>query len=383
MTPPECPLTVLHVITDLEVGGAESMLTKLALAPGQDDIRHAVVSLIGKGVHGPALEDGGVPVTALGMTRGRPSLGALARLSGILRTMRPDVIMTWLYHADLLGSLCARLIPGTPLLWNIRCADMDLSRYGRVTRMLPRVLARLSRQPVAVMANSLAGQRLHESLGYRPRRWLFMPNGFDAGLFRPDAGARARLRGELGVPEAAPLIGLIARVDPMKDHGTFLRAAAGVTARWPEARILMAGQGTDDPALLDGLDLPRDRVFGLGRRSDVAALSAALDVAVSSSLTEGFSNTLGEAMSCGVPCVVTDVGDSALIVGESGVVVPKADPAALAHGIEKLLALPAADRQALGMAARRRVEETFSLDAVVARYRQAVLAAAGRAAWPE
>jgi glycosyltransferase involved in cell wall biosynthesis len=363
-------IRVTHLVTDLARGGAEVFLQRLVSAP-QSDIEHRVLSLTSEGVLGPKIRAAGVAVGALGLTGVAGAPLALTRLLRVLREDRPDVLMTWLYHADFLGTVAAALGPRTQLVWNIRCADMDLSKYGYASRALPHVLARLSRRPAVVVANSEAGRRIHERYGYEPRRWEILPNGFDMQTFRPDAARRAQVRAALGIDQKAPVVGLFARFDPMKDHATFLSAAAMVARARPDVLFLLAGRGTDGAAfdrLIGDRGELRGRLILLGERRDVPDLMTATDIVVCSSLTEGFPNTIGEAMASGIPCVSTDVGDAAALIADTGGLVPKADPAALALRLEEFLDIAPEARATLGAAARRRIEEKFSLQAIVARY---------------
>ena len=240
-------IQVTHLVTDLARGGAEVFLQRLVTAQ-QDDVRHRVISLTGEGELGPEIRAAGVEVAALSVTGPAGAPIALTRLIHMLRKDTPDVLMTWLYHADFLGTIAALFGPSTKLVWNIRCADMDLSKYGYVSRGLPHVLARLSRLPAVVIANSEAGRRIHENYGYGPRRWEILPNGFDMQAFRPDPAQRSKTRAALGVDHGAPVVGLFARFDPMKDHATFLSAADLVSKARPDVLFLLAGRGTDSVA---------------------------------------------------------------------------------------------------------------------------------------
>lgn len=379
------PLTVVHLITGLATGGAEAMLAKVVTGMDRAAFRNVVVSMTGLGSFGPVLKEAGLPVVALDMKRGLPDPRGLLRLLRLLRAERPAVLQTWLYHADLLGLAAARLAGVPRLAWNLRCSNMDMRHYPWLSQVLPRALARLSRRPDAVVVNSLAGKAVHEALGYRPRRWEFIANGFDLDAFRPDAEAGARLRAALGLPEDAVVFGHVARFDPMKDHAGLLRAAAILVATRPQARLVLIGQGVDNgnPALAQAVAAHglAGRVHLLGPRSDVAAWTSGFDVAVSSSISEGFPNVIGEAMACGVPCLVTDVGDSAMVVGDAGRVVPPADPAALAAAAVALVDLGDDGRRSLGAAARARIAAEFGLPVIVGRYESFYrdLAAAGGA----
>jgi glycosyltransferase involved in cell wall biosynthesis len=363
-------IRVTHLVTDLARGGAEVFLQRLVTAP-PEDIQHRVISLTSEGVIGPAIRAAGVDVAALSLKGSIGAPLALARLVRMLREDQPDVLMTWLYHADFFGTLAAALSPAMPLVWNIRCADMDMSKYAYASRALPHLLARMSRRPAVVVANSEAGREIHERYGYGPRRWEILPNGFDMQTFRPNATERAKTRAALGIDRAAPVVGLFARFDPMKDHAMFLDAADAVAKARPAVIFLLAGRGTDGEAfdrLIGDRDQLRRHLILLGERPDMPELMAATDIAVCSSLTEGFPNTIGEAMASGVPCVSTDVGDAALLIGDTGALVPRSDWRALAHKLEEFLDIAPEARAVLGAAARRRIEERFSLQAIVARY---------------
>jgi glycosyltransferase involved in cell wall biosynthesis len=364
------PIRVAHIITDLEPAGAEHMLLRLVEGAPRTHIEHAVISLTTRGPFGDRIAQAGIPVFALGMRPGRPDPRALWRLVRLLRRLRPAIVQTWLYHADFAGLLAGKLA-GVPVVWNIRCAELDPRDHPASLMTLLRALTLASRYPAAVICNSHAGQRAHERLGYAPRRWAVIPNGFDVDTFRPFPEAPIALRRELDLPADAKLIGLLARFHPMKDHATFLRAAKIVIDAKPDVHFVAAGRGVDAAlslnALLDELVL-RSRVSLLPERRDTFEFLAGLDTAISSSYSEGFPNVIGEAMACGTPCVVTDVGDSAEIVRDTGVIVPPRNPAALAAGIVRVLELDDAAREALGRAARARIIAEFSIERIAAQY---------------
>ncbi len=376
------PVRVTHLITDLDVGGAERMLAKLVAGTDPARVRHAVISLLPPGSTAAEIAAAGCPVASLDMRRGRLAPGALIRLVGLLRADRPDVLQSWLYHADLMGTIAGRIARVPTIAWNLRCSDMDLSLYPRSTTLVVRALALLSRLPDVVIANSEAGRAAHKALGYRPRRWEIIPNGFDIGLFRPDLGARGSLRAELGLAPDTKLIGMLARFDPMKDHATFLAAAARLAHANAGVHFVLAGRGIEPANVaLAGEPALAGRLHLLGERADSARILAALDLAtLSSAFGEGCPNVVGEAMACEVPCVATDVGDAARMIGETGRVVPPRDPAALAAAWAETLALSATDRAALGAAARSRIAEGYSLAAVRERYTALYEGLAGRTA---
>jgi glycosyltransferase involved in cell wall biosynthesis len=354
-------LRVLHVITGLGIGGAETMLARLIEATPA--IRHVVAPLTDALDLAPRLADAGARVAPVGIRSTATLPSGLSRLVRLIREIRPDLIQSWLYHADLAATVARMLARHpAPLLWSIRCADLDLRRYAPTTRWVVRALARLSHLPAAVVSNSEAGLAWHRRLGYRPRRALVIPNGYDTSRFRPDPEAGAALRRRLGWPADAVIVGMVARVDPAKDHAGFLEA---IGRGPPVLHAVLIGQGTESLAIPPPL---AGRVAALGVRADVAALTAGLDIACLASFTEGFPNVVAEAMACGVPCVATAVGDAAAILGGTGVLVPPGDPAALAAAFARLAAMPAAERRALGEAARARVIEAYSIAAVAERY---------------
>jgi glycosyltransferase involved in cell wall biosynthesis len=358
---------VMHVITEIERGGAEAMLAKLVAGMDKDRFHNTVVSLTRPGDIAASLRYKGVPVRTLGMRRSIPDPAGLWRLVRLFRSERPDIVQTWLYHADLLGSIAAALAGRTPVVWNIRCSNVVFHRYGRLTRWVVRASAYASAWPQAVIVNSQSGLLWHQALGYRPRRWEVVPNGFDLDRFRPDREAPARLRRDLDIPEQSLVVGHVARVDPMKDHATFLAAARLLAARREDVHFLLVGAGTEALAA-DGLT---GRVHRLGERSDVERLLPGLDVlCLSSAFGEGFPNVLGEAMACALPCIATDVGDAAAIVGDTGRIVPPRDPAALAEAIEALLKEGSEARARLGLAARARIAEHYALPKVIERYQK-------------
>jgi glycosyltransferase involved in cell wall biosynthesis len=230
------------------------------------------------------------------------------------------------------------------------------------------VLARASRRPQAVIANSEAGRRDHAALGYRPKRWIVLPNGFDLNRFRPDPDRRAEQRGRLAATERHLLVGMVARVDPMKNHVGFLRAAGDVAAALPEARFVLIGRDTE---MLQVPEALAGKVQALGERDDVADILPALDLVVlPSRYAEGFPNVLGEAMASGVPCVATDVGDAASIVADTGALVPAGDDRALARAITRFLDQSDEARARAGEAARRRIAAEFSIETIARRYEE-------------
>jgi glycosyltransferase involved in cell wall biosynthesis len=360
-------LTIVHLITGLETGGAERMLAHLAIRTDRDRFRAVVVSMTGVGTIGPAIAAAGVTLRTLGMRRGLPDARAIPRLIRILQEFRPAVLQTWLYHADLLGLIMRRLGQAPHLVW---CLQGTETIETAVVRPL---LAWRSRDPDVIVTAARVGQRFHEGIGYHPRRWAYIPNAVDTIALRPDAEVRRRGRSELGFAEDDVAILLPARYHPMKDHANFLAAAARLAPAHPEARFVLAGADTqpDNPALaaaIAGHGLA-GRVMALGERSDLETLYPAFDiVSLASAFGEALPMVLGEAMACGVPCVATDTGDCAAVIGDAGIIVPPRDPQALAAGWQRMIALGRDGRLALGLRARAQIVENYNLERIVPQF---------------
>lgn len=368
--------SILHVITGLNDGGAEAVLYRLCTHDKAN--RHHVVSLMDQGKYGPLLAKWGVPVTCLGMPRGQVTTRGLWRLWRTIRQVRPDTVQTWMYHADLLGGAVARFAGRGNIIWGIRHSTFDAETSSRSTMMVARMCARLSRViPRRVVCCAEAARQVHAGLGYDVTRMQVIPNGYDLSVFHPDPAAGAALRAELGIDPAQALIGFVARFDPQKDHENLLQALVRLTERGLAPACLLIGAGMEPGnAALSAMIAQRglgNQVHLLGPRRDIPAVMSALDLHVMTSAHgEAFPNVLAEAMACGTPCVSTDVGDAAEIVGQTGWIVPPRNPAALADAIAAALALHAApgwtDRQA---AARARIQSNYTIDRMVERYRAA------------
>ena len=363
------PIRICHLITSLDTGGAERSLVNLVTAMNRDEFDNEVVTLLKPGPMAQTLAQAGIPVTSMGMGR-RPNPAALLSLIRYLRARKPAILQTWLYHADFFGTVAVFFAKLEHLIWNVRSSEIDYSGIRRSTRYLARFLAMLSRRPDAIVVNSQNGQRYHDRIGYRPKQWVNIPNGVDLERFRPRRGDQATLRTRLEIPADAAVIGLIARYHPMKDIETFLCAASRFQQDHENVKFVLCGDGlssdnTPLARLVRTLDLERSIVL-LGPRSDVELIYPALDVLTLCSIYgEGFPNVLCEAMACDVPCVATDVGDSAEIIGDCGLIVPRRDPEALAQAWQRLLENgPNLTRES----GRSRIAARYSLNRMRAHY---------------
>jgi glycosyltransferase involved in cell wall biosynthesis len=357
---------VLHIITGLGTGGAEASLLRLLRAT-HEMMDHAVVSLTTTGSHGEAITALNIPVYAIGLARGTVSVGALGTLRRITRDFQPTCVQGWMYHGNFAASILSLSGVATgPVLWNVRHALDAWPQESRTLRTLIRVSALFARQPHTIVYNSVRAARQHEALGFRASVTRVFPNGVDTNRFTPDREAGARVRMELGIPAHGFVVGMIARVDALKDHDTLLAAIGHDTSRAKDrprghdSWFLLVGTGTavgttTSPSPLDARIAAvvaahpelSDRIVRLGERRDIPDILNACDVVTMSSRSEGSPNAVAEAMACGVPCVVTDVGDAAQLVGASGIVVAVGDAIGMSMAWEMLRA-DAPARYALG-----------------------------------
>lgn len=369
------PLRVLHCITSLLADGAQQMLLKLCSHGDRSNFRYYIVSLAEEGGLEECFERLDIPVISLGLKKSAPTFSALSQLSSIIKVIRPDIVQSWMYHANLAASLAKALARSdASIIWNIRRALYSTKQDRLLTRAVIRLNALLSFSPqLIIYCGSLIAQQ-HERNGFDKRKSLVIPNGFDTDKYRPSSAAKGDLHRLLQLPQNTPIIGAVGRFHPHKDHHTLFRAAATVTQAFPKVKFVLIGRGLEptNAAVADWLERYQltEHVSLLGERSDVASLIAGLDLFCSSSLSEGFPNAIGEAMACGIPCVTTDAGASPDIVGDTGIIVPRQAPEVLAAALLRLLTMPKDSLQTLGSQARERIERLFPIKNVVETYQK-------------
>jgi glycosyltransferase involved in cell wall biosynthesis len=354
---------VIHVITGLGTGGAELALLRLVRHPHPAIEHMLVIALSPGGAQADRFRACGIPVLELDF-RGRP-FRSFFRLVQTLRRLRPGVVQTWLYHADLIGGLAARWAGCKTVIWGIRTTHLVPSA-ARATRVVRWICARLSSTvPRAILCAAEASRQVHVALGYDPSRMVVIPNGYDFSLLRADPGARDRLRTAWGLTPDEVAVGIVGRFNTAKDHETFVKAAGKVAEIDTSARFILIGRDLDaaNRVLISWIQSTGhvNRFTLLGERTDVPDCLSAMDGFCLSSRTEGFPNVVAEAMALGLPCVVTDVGDAAFLLGGHGWVVPKENPGAMAAALTALVRTDAEDRRRLGAAARARVEGEFTV----------------------
>ena len=366
-------MKILFLTGSLQYGGAERQLVLLAVQMHQKGHGVGVAVFYPGGPLEADLVRAGVTVHHLNK-RGRwDAAGFLWRLTALIRRERPDILHGYLVVPNLITVGMRLCFPRMKAVWGVRASHVDLTRYdwlSRVTFWTSRVFSRFAH---LIVVNSQAGKIHHARLGYPDRRMVVIPNGIDTDRFLPDKSSGEALRNTWGVKPGEKLVGLVGRLDPMKDHPVFMEAAAEVVKTHPTTRFVCVGEGPEPYAgqlkqQAEALGLA-SRWIWAGAAKEMAVVYNSLDCLASSSYGEGFPNVVAEAMACGVPCVVTDVGDSAWIVGRLGVVVPPKSPQALASGISRVLDQPQHfPREKL----RESVVSRFSVEALVLATEQAL-----------
>lgn len=368
-------IRVAHLITGLETGGAQTSLLRLLRGLERKEFDSMVISLKPEESLSRRFIQAGVTVHHLGFRKDPISVcRGLILLYQILRDYDPHVIHGWMYHADLLSTVAGKFpVQKAAVIWGIRHSLENIRCEKISTSSIIRIGAILSRKVDRIVYNAYSSAAQHRRVGYSDSRCVVIPNGFDCERFRPSQEARQWLRREvLGLSDNQPLIGMAARFHPMKAHNVFLKAAGQVAKRRDDVRFLLVGPGLETTNVRvrsltreNGLE---GKVYLLGERSDIEKIYPGLDLLCSSSsFGESFPNVVGEAMACGVPCVVTDVGDSAQLVGNCGIVVPPGDPGALAEALLKMIHYSPDTRMEIGLRARKRAE-LFSVEKMVRRF---------------
>jgi glycosyltransferase involved in cell wall biosynthesis len=368
---------IMFLTTGLNTGGAEKMLYSLLSQIDRTRFTPVVVSLIPGGMVSDRLPELDIPVTNIGLQAGGiPHPIHLLKLYNCISKIQPDLIQGWMYHGNLAASLVTKFTkPKIPVFWSIHHSIKSLAAERFVLRNLIKLGIKFAPSCQKVIFVSQASKSQHEALGYSQQNSCVIPNGFNLETFIPSATAKQQLRQELNLPNDTLLIGKFARFHPMKDHSNFLKAAALLKLKYPNIHFVLAGTdistaNTDLTQIIQELGID-SRVHLLGERQDMANLTAALDIStVASAYGEAFPLVVGEAMSCQVPCAVTDVGDGGEIVGDTGKVVSPQNPQSLATAWQELIELGTEGRQKLGLAARNRIMTNFSLDRVVGQYEQ-------------
>lgn len=367
-------MKIVYLTTGLSMGGAEVMLYNLLSNINRDRFEPTVISLMDKGVFGEQIEQLGIPVHSAGMLVGKPSFSTVKKVINLIKQAKPDLIQGWMYHGNLAAQFF-NFISGKkiPVLWSIHHSLHDLPSEKPLTQAIIRFGSLSSKYISKVAYVSEKSQEQHQKLGYFANNSCIVPNGFDISRFQPSNEIRQKFRQELGISDDTFLIGSLARYHPMKDHPNLLRAAKLLLEKSPDTKFVLIGTDVDNENpeltnLIEELGIG-DSVYLLGQRRDVPEITPALDLLTSSSaFGEAFPLVIGEAMACEVPCVVTDIGDSGWIIGDTGKAVAPKNPQALAEAWQKMIELEPVAKAEKGRAARKRIVEKFALDSIVNRY---------------
>lgn len=365
-------MKILIFARALTVGGSERQLALVARGLAQHGYDIEVVVLYGGGTFEAVLRDTGVRLVSLEKKGRWHFFGPSIDLVRILLRERPDVLYAFLPTQTTLAAILLPPWLPTKLVFGLRSAGMEMEKYDRLSAFFAWLEARLSRRADLIIANAEAVRVDGIRRGMPQEKITVIPNGIDTTLMRREDGARERCRKEWSFQNDHFVIGIVARLDPMKDHDTFLTAAAGLAREQDDVRFVCVGDGA--PEYRESLktracDLGlSNRLVWAGERSDLATVYSALDVAtLSSAFGEGFPNVIGEAMACGVPVVSTDVGDSKTVIGDCGIIVPPRRPDCLKTAWAEMRRRLSTEEKELRTASRARIVEHFSLDKMIAK----------------
>ena len=348
------------------------MLFKLVRSMDRDSFIPIIISLKNGGSLRKKFDTLDIQIYSLGFTKGVSSLLALIRLFKVIKDLKPQIIQGWMYHGNIVATIAWYINKkSSVLVWNIRQSLYEYRNENRLTRLVIKVNRFFSSFPDTIIYNSTLSCKHHSVFGFKSSNSMIIPNGFDLQEFCYSDKEHKDIRSKLNIPQKAIVVGHVARLHPMKDHPLFLRAAAEIAKSFLNIHILLIGQGISlkNKGLSSLIPMEiYNRFHLLNEQDNVSELMCAMDIFCQSSWAEAFPNVLGEAMSSGVPCVATDVGDSKIIVGDTGVMVPSRNEKALFNGIEKLLMMPNSQRKALGEKARDRIKLNYELNVIIDKY---------------
>lgn len=367
---------VCHIITGLTVGGAESMLYKLLKYSDKGRFESIVISLSDIGPIGEKIiKDCAIEVYSLGMRPNSPSIKKMMKLVRLLKEIKPDLIQSWMYHSDLIALIASKLAGIKPVIWGIHHSDLSIENNKRLTIAIAKICSKLSGLTSKIVCCSNASYDAHEKIGYSKEKMIVIPNGFELSKYKPNSTMKEEFLGRVHIePNNDIIFGTVGRWDVLKDYPNLINAADILVNKKGKTnfKILMCGNKLDknngtlkklinDKGLGDYFEL-------LGRRDDIHDFMAAIDYFILSSKGEGFPNVLGEAMACETPCITTDVGDSAYIVENTGLIVRPSYSEDMAVAMVTFMSLSNENRVKLGVAARKRIQESFEIGLIVKKY---------------
>lgn len=366
----------MHIITGLNNGGAEGVLFRLCKHDKKNE--HIVISMMDMGKYGSMLLESGIEVVCLNLSPGSVTLAGIRKLYKIIKQNKPDVVQTWMYHADLIGGVIAKFAGVKNIFWNIRHTTLEAGHSKKSTIYIAKLCALLSYFiPKKIVCCANKAVEIHSALGYSKKKMQVIANGFELDRLVIDQQLGESVRSELSLSSDCFVFGMVGRYDPQKDHVTLLESLSILREKKIEFKCLLIGRDLDESNLVLSNEIKRlhlkENILLLEQRSDIPAIMNALDIHIlSSSFGEAFPNVLAEAMACGTPCVTTDVGDAAVIVGSTGWVVPPSSPQSLAEAVVKACN-EKSNRKEWGFRqklARKRVIENFSIENMINLYHQ-------------
>lgn len=360
-------IRIVHIITGLGSGGAENMLYKLLKYSDKNKYYYEVISLIDEGVLGEKIKSEGIKIHTLNLSS-KNIVKSLLKARSICKDFH--IVNTWLYHADIFGFIISKMLLKKKIIWNVRHSNLDRNANKRRTLKIVKINSFLSKRVDCITYNSNKALETHKKAGYSNKNFIVIPNGFELDKFKFDQNKRDKIRKELFISDEDKVLITVGRWDIQKDYYTLLRALNEIKNQNVLFKMIMVGTNLDSSnkeleELLTRYNL-KENLFLLGRRNDIPELLSAADIYVSSSLGESFSNAIGEAMACELPCVVTDVGDSKVIVGDYGKVVSPRDYKNLAKDLKSYCESNSNYRRIIGSKSRERIIENYSIYSVIA-----------------
>ncbi len=364
-------MRVLHIITGLNTGGAEMMLASLLEHMDRSQYKSFVISLSQEGPVSDKITKLGIPVVSLGMRGMWDMPYRFPALFSLLKKIQPSLIHTWMYHADMIGGIAARLSGNFPVLWSIHHADPRCNKFKtRIIAMACSYLSHVLPQKIAVC--SPHGQSSHIAFGYCAEKMVCIPNGIDCSKFSPNAAVRRNVRKELNLSDDDVVVGHIGRWHEIKDHKTLICAIGLLRRKLKNVKLVLAGKGltVENPHLVKWIDEAhvRDGAILLGERRDIARILNCFDVFALSSREESFPIAVVEALATAIPCVSTDVGIMHSLIGDCGRIVPRSDPEAFSEALYEMLLTGKESLKCIGMNGRQRVLDNFSIERIVVQY---------------